>query len=687
MPDEDKTTLLRDLRSKARRFRKSRTRSLFQILDGIRELEGMSRSQRQAVLVHDCGFTPEEANRLLGVAATEIEQRELLINEGVDLDVIAALHKITPEVREEALDQLEAGKSICRRTLVQLTLKDKEVAAREQVKKQASYLVREVTKRAKDELAAYRTELGEYVEQLIDFHEIDQLDDMLLELKMSELSARAGQLLDRFSELFGSEQVEFEEWFFDSSHSNAVRLAKAKCALERLSNKDFVNPELFDYETERYIEAGLVRKVAWLSGSDIARLRESIEARRSYDPDEDDWVGYKKKRETLTSLEICAGAGGQAIGLHAAGFHPLGVFEMNKAATATLEKNYTFGPLFTRDIKDINFDCYRDHVDLIAGGVPCQPHSKLGKRKGGNDERDLFREAVQMVQAVRPRAFMFENVSGFTDSPNSAYRADLFSEFQSAGYDVQVFPITGSDYGLGQKRPRAVVIGFRDGLMSRFKMPTGLQDGKKTLGEVLLPMMSANGWKGAQAWARRANRPCPTLVGGSSKTGVKGFSSRAQLPEWAMLGIDAESLADEAPGADAPLDHMPKLTLQMGARLQGFPPEWSFCGSIRQQRQQIANAFPPIMARAVGVAIYNVLANADLDIEEELASKLIDYPLGSNRANYGATWRAQELELPAGEVRNHAADAFWAKLRAGRGITEDPKPKRAQRKPKAAVAG
>ena len=171
-----------------------------------------------------------------------------------------------------------------------------------------------------------------------------------------------------------SEHVEFEEWFFDYSNSNSIRLAKAKVALERLSARDFADEKLINLATDRYIEADLIKKVAWLSGTDIARLKESIEVRR--DDDQDDWRGGdQRKREPLTSLEICAGAGGQAIGLHAAGFRPLSVFEMDKHATTTLKKNFTFGPLFTRDIKGFNFDRYRDHVDLIAGGVPCQ--SKL----------------------------------------------------------------------------------------------------------------------------------------------------------------------------------------------------------------------------------------------------------------------------------------------------------------------
>ena len=118
--------------------------------------------------------------------------------------MIAALHKTTPEARREAIGQLEAGKSISRKSLVQLELKDKEVAAREQLKKRNRLLAAQITRRAQAELASYRAELNEYVEELIDFHEIDQLEDALLDLKILALSARAEQLLSQFHELFGS---------------------------------------------------------------------------------------------------------------------------------------------------------------------------------------------------------------------------------------------------------------------------------------------------------------------------------------------------------------------------------------------------------------------------------------------------------------------------------------------------
>lgn len=198
--------------------------------------------------------------------------------------------------------------------------------------------------------------------------------------------------------------------------------------------------------------------------------------------------------------------------------------------------------------------------------------------------------------------------------------------------------------------------------MLNFTMPPVLPNSKRTVGDVLLPLMSQNGWKGAEAWAKKANKPAPTLVGGSAKTGIKGFSSNFQLEAWEKLGIDASALADDAPSADEPVDHMPKLTFRMAALLQGFPADWEFCGSAKQQRQQIGNAFPPIMARAVGLAIYNVLEEADRDIVKELQTEFISYPLGNVHANYGSTLPAQELDLPRGDQHDPVAHAFRQKF-------------------------
>jgi DNA (cytosine-5)-methyltransferase 1 len=124
-----------------------------------------------------------------------------------------------------------------------------------------------------------------------------------------------------------------------------------------------------------------------------------------------------------------------------------------------------------------------------------------------------------------------------------------------------------------------------------------------TVGEALHAMMAEDGWKGAEAWAKKANGVGPTLVGGSRKHGGPDLGPTRAREAWSKLGVDGRGLADTPPPANAPIDHMPRLTLPMAAAIQGFPPDWRFYGRKTASYRQIGNAFPPPVARAVGTRI------------------------------------------------------------------------------------
>ena len=110
----------------------------------------------------------------------------------------------------------------------------------------------------------------------------------------------------------------------------------------------------------------------------------------------------------LTSLEICAGAGGQALGLAMAGFSHVALVEYEKDYCETLKKNRPEWNVICKDVRDFSGYEYRGKVDLLAGGVPCPPFSVAGKQLGSEDERDLFPEAIRLIDEIRPRAIMIE---------------------------------------------------------------------------------------------------------------------------------------------------------------------------------------------------------------------------------------------------------------------------------------
>lgn len=312
-------------------------------------------------------------------------------------------------------------------------------------------------------------------------------------------------------------------------------------------------------------------------------------------------------KASLSVLEICAGAGGQALGLDQAGFAHAAAVEIEPAACATLRLNRTAWNVIEGDVAEVNGREYRG-VDLVAGGVPCPPFSIAGQRLGADDERDLFPEALRLIAEAKPRAVLLENVRGLATTRFAAYRADVLSRLHHLGYSTQWQVINASEHGVSQLRPRFVLIGVLEKYSSKlaWPQPTGTP---LTVGEALFDLMAADGWEGAPAWRDRAAGIGPTLVGGSRKHGGPDLGPTRARGEWATLGVNGKTLANEPPQAGDPFDLMPSLTLRMAARLQGFPDDWAFYGRKTAAYRQIGNAFPPPVAKALGLALATALGS------------------------------------------------------------------------------
>ncbi len=298
------------------------------------------------------------------------------------------------------------------------------------------------------------------------------------------------------------------------------------------------------------------------------------------------------------SLELCAGGGGQALGLEGAGFHHVGVVEYEPQYCTTLRLNRPNWNVIQQDIREFNPKAYGD-VDLIAGGVPCPPFSIAGKQLGGDDERDMFPTALNIIAKIKPRAVLLENVQGLASAKFKDYREDLLKRFSKLGYEAEWRVLQSSDFGVPQLRPRFILVALRPDDMMHFAWPRGTTL-PPTVGETLVDLMGANGWLGTEDWMERANGIAPTLVGGSKKHGGPDLGPTRAKGQWRELGVDGMGLADEAPDVTFPEDKMPRLTVRMVARIQGFPDEWQFSGKKTTAYRQVGNAFPPPVAKAVG---------------------------------------------------------------------------------------
>ncbi|MEL6505900.1 MAG: DNA cytosine methyltransferase [Pseudomonadota bacterium] len=308
--------------------------------------------------------------------------------------------------------------------------------------------------------------------------------------------------------------------------------------------------------------------------------------------------------EFFTSLELCAGAGGQALGLEAAGFEHLALFENDEAACNTLRLNRPNWRVEERDLFD-HFDFSEfAGADLLAGGLPCPPFSIAGKQLGRNDERNLFDVGVNIADVVRPKAIMFENVRGMMSKRFEEYRSWIDHRLEHMGYRVEWKLLLSSEYGVPQLRPRTLLVAIRQDLADGFCWPESVYPAP-TVGDTLYDLMASKGWKGASSWRRRADSIAPTLVGGSKKHGGPDLGPTRAREAWAKLGVNGGSLAESPPEAD--FSGMPRLTVRMAARIQGFPDEWGIWGKKTSAYRQVGNAFPPPVAKAVGQQIKQAL--------------------------------------------------------------------------------
>jgi DNA (cytosine-5)-methyltransferase 1 len=314
----------------------------------------------------------------------------------------------------------------------------------------------------------------------------------------------------------------------------------------------------------------------------------------------------------LEAIEICAGAGGQALGLERAGFEHALAVELDDHACNTLRVNRPAWKVAQGDVASPELwnPASYEGVALLAGGVPCPPFTVAGKQLGAADERDLFAWAVELCGVVRPRALLLENVRGLSTGRFAGYRQHVLDRLRELGYTAQWRLLQASSYGVPQLRPRFVLVALRPEDTPWFFWPAA-RNQPRTVDAALSDLMGSGGWPGAGRWTRRAAAIASTIVGGSKKHGGADLGPTRAKRAWARLGVNALGVADAPPAAAESPGLMPKLTCEMVARLQGWQDAWGweFTGGKTARYRQIGNAFPPPVAEAVGASIRSALCH------------------------------------------------------------------------------
>lgn len=327
----------------------------------------------------------------------------------------------------------------------------------------------------------------------------------------------------------------------------------------------------------------------------------------------------KTSNDDITAIELFAGAGGLALGLEEAGIKTLEHVEIDEACCRTLRHNRPNWNIICEDIHDVDFSSFKGKVDLVTGGFPCQAFSYAGKQLGFNDTRGtLFHEFARCLKEVNPKMFLAENVRGLESHDKGRTLQTIINVFESFGYNVQYKALNACYYGVGQKRQRIIIIGIRNDLDVHFHYPEP-DDHMTTLREALKDVPDSPGVKYSQkkekvlamvppggCWVDLPDDVARDYMGKSyySGGGRRGMARRISWDE-PCLTLTCSPVQKQTERCHP--DETRPFTVREYARIQSFPDDWQFCGSLSDQYKQIGNAVPVEMARRVAVEVKKAL--------------------------------------------------------------------------------
>ncbi len=342
---------------------------------------------------------------------------------------------------------------------------------------------------------------------------------------------------------------------------------------------------------------------------------------------DDEVSNYEKPENDYSVLELFAGAGGLAIGMEKAGLKCVALNEIDKWACQTLRTNRPKWNILEGDIKDFDFTNYKNSIDVVTGGFPCQAFSYAGKKLGLNDARGtLFYEFARVVKEVNPLICIGENVRGLLSHEKGKTLEGMISILDEIGYNVVPVQILKAiNYRVPQKRERLILVGIRKDIKTKYQYPKAhkktynLSDALKK-GELynckvpksegakypdhkkeILDLIPPKGyWRDLPIELQKEYMGKSFYLGG----GKTGMARR--------IGWDEPSLTLTCSPAQKQTerchpDETRPFTVREYARIQTFPDEWKFAGSVSQQYKQIGNAVPCNLGQEIGFSLVTFL--------------------------------------------------------------------------------
>ncbi|MER5381433.1 DNA (cytosine-5-)-methyltransferase [Streptomyces sp. NPDC002688] len=321
--------------------------------------------------------------------------------------------------------------------------------------------------------------------------------------------------------------------------------------------------------------------------------------------------------QSFTAVELCAGVGGQALGLEQAGFDLTAAVDIDHDSCETLSHNRPDWYTIHGDLKRIDplDHAALDRADVLSCGLPRSPYTVAGKQLATEDERDTLQAVLDMASFVRPRVLLLENIPTFLHAAKfEAQRQKVREAVEDLGYGMTSTVLTATDFAVPQHRSHGFMIAMHSEDLAHFEWPEPDAAPCPSLGETLIDSMSSRGWPEAADWASRASEAAPLIMGGATGRGGADLGASRAKAIWARWGVYGGSIGDEVPGPDFRLNHeieprfgLPRLTVDQVALLQGFSPDWKIAGRKTSAYRQISQTTPPPVAAALGRRIATAL--------------------------------------------------------------------------------
>ncbi|HHV13350.1 MAG TPA: DNA (cytosine-5-)-methyltransferase [Clostridiales bacterium] len=340
-------------------------------------------------------------------------------------------------------------------------------------------------------------------------------------------------------------------------------------------------------------------------------------------------VGQVRPKRAYSCVELFAGAGGLALGLEQAGFHAKGLVEIDKYAAETLRTNRPQWNVIEADIVKIAGEGIRNYIpegediDLVSGGYPCQAFSYAGRKLGLDDVRGtMFFYFAQIVAELKPRMFLAENVKGLAADDGGKTLQTMIDIYESLDYQVSWHLLKANDYNVAQKRERIIIVGIRNDYKLTYQLPKpydykpvlrdALKDVPESIGEKypprkreILALVPPGGY-----WRDLPEELAKEYMGKSYYSGG-GRTGMARRISWEEPCLTLTCSPAQKQTERCHPEEVRPFTVREYARIQSFPDEWEFAGSMGQQYKQIGNAVPVELAKAIGLSLVHVLNQMD----------------------------------------------------------------------------